>query len=73
MAQVLKGLEVNKSLIELDVSGNDLGTSVVLNLLKLIPQTRIMQLGLKNLRLSTEVLGKIHELLKDKPDLKIIA
>lgn len=70
---MMKGLEGNKSLIELDISGNEIGTGVLMSLMKIISGSKISQLSLKNLRLSTTVLGKIDELMRDRPDIKIIA
>jgi Ran GTPase-activating protein (RanGAP) involved in mRNA processing and transport len=73
MTMMIKGLEVNKSLTDLDVSGNNVTAATVVNLIKVLSNSRITYLGLKGLRLSSMVVGKIEELARDKPDIKIIA
>jgi hypothetical protein len=73
MAMMIKGLESNKSMADLDISGNSITAVTVLNLIKVVSTSRITYLALKGLRLSSMVLGKIEELARDKPDIKIIA
>ena len=72
-ACIIKGVENNRSLVELNLSGNAITTPTFLALIKAIGGSKITSLIIKQLRLSAEAIDRVEELLRQKPELKIIA
>jgi hypothetical protein len=70
-APLLKGLEANRTLQELDISGNSFGTQSLQSLLKAIPMTKIVNLTMKHLRFTNEILAMVEGLKQEHTGLSI--
>ncbi|KAJ3301668.1 hypothetical protein HDV03_000509 [Kappamyces sp. JEL0829] len=70
-AAVLKGLEANRTIQDLNLSGNPLTTLSLQNLFKVLPSTKIQTITLKDVRFPKEIAQYIDSLRKDPHSLKV--